>query len=218
MPPTQQAQPPNQAVDFNAGINLLPGQGAEMPDYPSLAPEGPVQTAPPPTAVPSAGGWNTDPSGNLSKAPSAGGWSTDPNGNLINTPSAGGWNINQYGGLNDPGLFHRLLNSIFGGVGDLAQSAVGGVGGLGGLFSRFHPFQGGPRPAPPRPAPAPTGFNRTSFQTMFPGSAIGPLSGARNNPFQTGSRPVVGAGSMAGISSPAYATAFSNVVNQRNII
>ncbi len=220
MRPNQTDPPPNGNFEGNVGSALLPGQGAEMPDYPTLAPEYSAPQPNVPTGIPVQIPRATLPTFGpplgqtqdwRQNAQGYGGPATSLAGTM---PDYG----RQYEGQ---GWFHSLINSIFGGVGDLAQGAVGGVGDLaggigdlGGLLRRIR-FN----PAPSRPAmQAPSGFNRTQIQSQFPGSAIGPLSGGRNNPFQPGAKPVTGPGSLAGITSPSYATIGSSVVQSRNII
>ncbi len=208
----QNAQPQNQNADFNSGINMLPGynpgersneweqsvqqgiepqtiQGRPLPE-PSF-----TQT---PSAVPIPRAVQVNPA-----LQSVGGWNIDPSGNLLNspsTPSAGNWNIDQSGNLNDPGWFHKLL------------SLIGGV--PSGLESIFNQHQ-----VPQQRAPGITGrpsFGLSIFQNQFPGSRIGPTSGAITNPYTPGT--VLGGRQPLGGPAPGYATAFSNTVKARNII
>ncbi len=200
----QNAQPLNQPVEGNSGINMLPGYNGEVGpeeisniyDPISLGYRSPTTTTP--SAAPTPRGLQVNPA-----LQSAGGWNIDPGGNLVNapsTPSAGNWNIDQSGNLNDPGWFHKLL------------SLIGGVpSGLESIFNQHQVPQQRPTGIMGRPS-----FGLTSFQNQFPGSRIGPTSGAITNPYTPGT--VLGGRQPLGGPPSAAAAVFSNTVKARNII
>ncbi len=210
----QNAQPLNQPVEGNSGINMLPGYNGEVGpeeisniyDPISLGYRSPTQTMP--SAAPTPRGLQVNPA-----LQSAGGWNVDPSGNLLNnlqTSSAGNWNIDQSGNLNDPGWFHKLL-SLIGGVPSGLESIFNQhqvpqqPGQNGGLLMNNRTYNSYRSP-----------FGQTYQQLSNPGSMIGPTSGAVSNPYTPGT--VLGGRQPLGGPPSAAATAFSNTVKARNII